>query len=184
MGGRDDSGIQSKSVKKFMRPLLAATCLTAASVGSAQASTVIESTDFSNTFAGANLLPVGTDVVTGIVGPFSDLDDFFTLVGLTPSAAFNVDFTTSNTHGFVGGEVLNSSEVSLGIGGFGVDPLDIGGAVPADGMLVVRTFFQEGGDYSVRLTSSAVPEPATSTLFGLGVALAGGLGWWRRRQKR
>lgn len=188
MGVQRDSGFQSKAVKKFMRPLLAATCLTAASVGAVQASTVIESTDFSGTFAGANPLPVGTDVVTGFVSPNPNPDDndFFKLSGLTPLAHFNVDFTTQGTRGEVGGQVLTSGEASFGIGSFDLGrPLDIGGTIPADGMLVVRTFFSEGGDYSVHVTTSAaVPGPATSTLFGLGAALAGGLGWRRRTPKR
>lgn len=162
-----------------MRRLLTATCLTAVSANAAQATLVTESTDFGNSFAERTLLPVGTDVVTGVVGPSSDPDDFFQLSGLTPLAPFNVDFLGSVTNLDVGGEVLDSSGASFGIGGFHTVPLDISGTVPADGILVLRTFYSEGGPYQV--TTTVIPEPATSTLLTLGL---GALGWRRRKHER
>ena len=183
MGEQQENRARKDPVRKFIRQLLTATCLTAASAGAAHASTVTESTDFSNTFAGADALPGGATVVIGQVAtPTTDVADYFKFSGLTPSAGFNVDFTTS-ANGFVGAAVFDSSGNSLGSGGFDLgSPGDIGGTVPGNGILVVETFFQEGGPYTVTLTN-AVPEPATTTLSGLGMLLVGGLGW-RRRQKR
>ena len=65
---------KSARLKKFARHLLAITCLTAA----AGAATITEGTDFSNTFAGANALPIGTDVVDGTTGGTlaPDVDDY------------------------------------------------------------------------------------------------------------
>ena len=178
---------KNDGIKKFMRQLLTATCLTAASVGAAHGDTFTESTDFSDTFAAATALPAGTDVVTGqVFAPQSnDLFDFFQFSGLTPSEAFNVHFT-STLGNEVGGAVFNSGQGSLGIHGFNLgQPTDIGGIIPSDGKLVVEIFAQEGGPYTAALTtSSAVPEPATAPLAGLGMLAAGGLDWWRRRQKR
>ena len=186
MGHLEGEVKNNDRVKKFVRHLLTATCLTAASVGAAHASTVTESTDFSDTFAGAFALPALTDVVIGeVFAPGSnDLDDYFQFSGLTPSVGFNVNFFTPNAGNVVGGEVLDSSANSFGSVGF--DPEnDIGGTVPSDGLLVVRTFAQEGGPYTVTLTTeSAVPEPSTAPLAGVGMLLAGGLDWWRRRQKQ
>ena len=67
---------KSARLKKIARHLLATTCLTAA--GSAGAATFKEGTDFSNTFAGANALPLGTDVVNGsLFGSLApDVDDY------------------------------------------------------------------------------------------------------------
>ena len=184
MGDRVEDRKMKDPVKKFMRRLLTATCLTAASVGAAHAGTVTESTDFSDTFAGANALPGGTNVVIGqVFSPNTDLFDYFKFTGLPPLTEFNVDFT-STTSDVVGGQVFDSSENSFGSVGFGLGyPQDIGGIIPANGTLVVGITAEEGGPYTVTLTSG-VPEPATSALSGLGLLLAGGLGWWRRRQKR
>jgi hypothetical protein len=108
---------------------------------------------------------------------FGDDDDFFELSGLTPLAPFNVNFLGEVGGLVVGGQVLDSSGTSFGIGGFQTVPLDVSGTVPADGILVVRTFFAEGGPYQV--TTTVVPEPATVTLLGASLGL---LGW--RRYKR
>jgi hypothetical protein len=186
VGDRMGSRKNSHRVKSFVRHLLAATCLTAASVGAAHASTFTESTDFSDTFAGATALPDGTDVVIGqVFAPGSgDFFDFFKFSDLTPSASFDVNFT-STTSDVVGGQVFDSAESSFGTVGFGLGyPKDINGIVPSDGILVVGITAEEGGPYTVKLTSpSAVPEPATTALTGLGMLLVGGLGW-RRRQKQ
>jgi hypothetical protein len=168
-----------------MRHLLAATCLTAASVGAAGATTITESTDFSDTFATATALPAGTDIVNGqVINPQTDLFDYFKFSGLTPLTLFNVHFFTPNAGLVVGGEVLDSSANSFGSIGF--DPEnDVAGTVPSDGILVVRIFAQEGGPYTATLTTgSAVPEPSTAPLAGAGMLVAGALDWWRRRQKR
>jgi len=156
--------------RKLIRKLLAATCLTAAA-GAAQATTFTESTDFSNTFAGANLLPVGTDVVIGSVGnPSTDTDDYFELSGLTAGTPFDVNFTAIPVfHGVIAAQVLDSSDASLGTGNFDQGmPLDLTGTIPSDGVLVVRTQWEEGGPYQVTL--HAVPEPATGALVATGVA--------------
>ncbi len=77
---KDAGGMDTKSarLKKIARHLLATTCLTAAAAGSAGAATFKEGTDFSNTFAGANALPLGTDVVNGsLFGSLApDVDDY------------------------------------------------------------------------------------------------------------
>jgi hypothetical protein len=162
---------------RFVRHLLAATCLTAAGAPAAQSTLVTETSDFGGSFATRTALSLGTDVVTGSVG-FGDDDDFFQLSGLTPSASFNVNFIT-NQGGVVGGQVLDSGGASLGLGGFDLGmPLDVAGTVPADGILVLRTFWQEGGPYQV--TTTVVPEPATVTLLGASLGL---LGWRRYRRE-
>ncbi len=77
-----------KSIGKFARALLATTCLTIASGGTAVASLITYnegSTDFSNTFGGANPLAAagipGTTVVNGVVIG-EDVFDYFELTGL------------------------------------------------------------------------------------------------------
>ena len=154
----------SRKRTRFVRKLLTATCLGAAGASAAHATPITESTDFGNSFAARTLLPPGTYAVDGHVG-FGDDDDFFQLSGLTPLAPFTVHFATAQGP-FIGGEVRTSADASLGIGGFDVNmPFDVSGSVPADGILVLRTFFQEGGPYQV----SVVPEPATTTLLAAGL---------------
>jgi len=183
----DQSGKKDR-LKKFTRQLLAATCLTAVTVGASHATTVTESTDFGDTFAAATLLPDGTDVVIGqVLAPGSnDFDDYFEFKDLTPSESFDMNFASSLSN-VVGGQVYDSGDNPLGSGvGFGLGyPQDISGTIPSDGILVVGITAEEGGPYTVTLkTGSEAPEPSTTTVSGLGLLLAGGVDWLRRRQKR
>ena len=162
--------------KRFVRKLLTATCLGAVGAGAAHATPVTESTDFGNSFAERTLLSAGTYAVNGTVG-FGDDDDFFQLSGLTPLAPFTVHFATAQGP-LIGAEVRNSADASLGSGGFDLNmPYDVSGDVPADGILVLRTFWQEGGPYQV----SVVPEPATGALLATGL---GALAALRRKAAR
>ena len=88
---------KSARLKKIARHLLATTCLTAAAAGSAGATTITEGTDFSNTFAGANALPIGTDVVNGSIwgAIVSDPDDYFRFSGLLAGSSFSLAAMTA-----------------------------------------------------------------------------------------
>ena len=88
---------KSARLKKIARHLLATTCLTAAAAGSAGATTITEGTDFSNTFAGANALPIGADVVDGSIGGaiVSDPDDDFRFSGLLAGSSFSLAAMTA-----------------------------------------------------------------------------------------
>lgn len=167
----------SAAIKKLARKLLTTTCLTAVATGAAQATTFNETTDFSNTSATANLLPVGTDRVFGSINPSGDID-FFKLTGLTPGALYSLIGTYEGSARYT---VLNSALTTLNTA---VDnPALLTGTIPGDGMLVVGVLENEQiAFYDLTLQTSAVtPEPATTA--GVGLALAGALAL-RRKQKK
>ncbi len=183
---------KSARLKKIARHLLATTCLTVAAVGVAGASTFTEGSDFSNTFAGANALPIGTDVVNGsLFGSLApDNDDYFRFSGLLAGSSFSLNASTPDS-GWLGNLlVFSSSQSQIGTTQalHNSAPANASGIVPLDGILVVDVAFSEGTGpdaYTVSLTApldqtAQTPEP--STLAGVGLGLAGALAL-RRRQK-
>lgn len=188
----DESRKNPDCVKKFMRHLLTATCLTAAGACAANADVFTESTDFGDTIGAATPLLSGTTQVIGDVftpNNNNDLFDFFEFTGLPGSTAFKMSFSSTLSN-VVGGQVYDSAHNPLGplpAGvGFGLGfPQSISGTIPSDGVLIVGITAEEGGPYTANLTTGdAVPEPSTAPLTGLGLAVAGGVDWWRRRHKR
>jgi hypothetical protein len=160
--------------KNLKLALLAGTCLGA--VAPASAATVVESTDFSNTLAGAlsSTLPVGTDVVTGAVNPTTDRNDFVAFGDLLAGTSFSISFGPGVFNYFVldsAGTTLasatNSNSVALNV------------TVPTDGVLVAQVQYEEGAAYTIGLTAQSVPEPSAAILAG-AAAMAGLL---RRRRK-
>ena len=171
-------------LKKIARHLLATTCLTAAVAGMASATTFTETSDFSNVFAGANVLPIGTDVVhaaVGFVNGVSDPADYFQLKGLFAGSAFSLQTMTSDVlAGYM--SIYSSSQSPIGSSKsfFTNQNASVSGIVPADGILVVGiTETEGGGAYTVNLLNTA-PEP--STLVGAGLGLASVVALRRRRK--
>ncbi len=153
--------------KKMARKLLTTTCLTAAATGAAHASAFTETTDFGNTFLTNTLLPVGTDRVIGSLN--NEGVDFFKITGLLGGSNYTL------TGSYVGSQYLtvyDSAEVILNAQAN--RPASVSGIVPGDGMLVIRTANEEGGQsYDLTLTATTnttTPEPAT--FGGVGLALA------------
>ena len=169
------------ALKKFARHLLTTTCLTAAAAGVASAGTINESSvpgaDFGNTFGVANVLPVGTD---GVIGGVNTSDnDFFRFSGLLGGGAYTL---TGVYTGFATYSILNSSQGVLNPGQS--NPASFSGTIPGDGILVVSVQQNEQlGTYDLTLAApqapGGVPEPATLTGVGLGLA-----GAWALRRKR
>ena len=159
--------MKTAAFKKMARKLLTTTCLTAAATGAAQATTFTETTDFGNTFLTNTLLPVGTDRVIGNL----DLEgiDFFKITGLVAGSNYTL------TGVYVGSQYLTVFDSAQGIlNAQAVRPASVSGIVPGDGMLVIRSANEEGGQsYDLTLTATtntATPEPAT--FGGVGLALA------------
>ena len=173
----------SKGLKSFTRCLLDATCLTAATT--AHATTITGTGDnFPHLFADAlaSPLPFGTTMVDGSAADGSTFD-FVDFIGLVPGGAFSVTFTNVNT-GSEDFSLLNSSDASVGSPS---SPqvvntnVTITGNTPSDGQLIAEVQQSEGNNYTIALTATTVPEPATSGLAGLGIA-AGLLAYRRRKQ--
>lgn len=175
-------------LKKIARHLLATTCLTAAVAGMASATTITETSDFSNVFAGANVLPIGTDVVhatVGFVNGVNDPADYFQLKGLFAGSAFSLQAMTSDA--LAGNmNIYSSSQSPIGSANgsanffFTNQNASVSGIVPADGILVVGITDGEGsGAYTVNLLNTA-PEP--STLVGAGLGLASVVALRRKRK--
>ena len=85
--------------KRLRLALLAGTCLTTG-VSITSATTVVESTDFSNDLAGALVAPqpFGTDNVSGNVTSISDAFDFVAFMSLAPGGSFTLAFTGAYTN--------------------------------------------------------------------------------------
>ena len=155
-------------LKRAARHLLASTCL----VAGAEAATVTEGTDFSNSGPGA-ALPTGTNRVIGTlnsVGP--DLEDFFQFTGLNPgSLTFTASQVISGDMGENAVVYLNSSNVILGFNSTTI-------TVPGDGIVRVNVtgYANNGGlSYDVSFPDtglSGVPEPGTSAAMATGLAAA------------
>jgi hypothetical protein len=178
---------QSTFAKKFAGALLATTCLTGASGAVANASTIIEGVfpapnDFPNTAPGF-LLPVGTNLVEGGLGP-SDGSDWFEFQSLQGGGSFSELATYAVPGSETGFQVAIYSTA--------MDQLNIGegsghvltGTIPSNGDLLVNINSDSGRSfgYNVSLTAPlGAPEP--STLAGAGLALATALAWRRRRTR-
>ena len=188
----------SKKSPRLMRALLATTCLSAATGGTALAGTITEGVgpapaDFPNSGPGY-LLPVGTTTVFGT--KLNQLDqDWFEFQGLTPGASFSLSafFNPSGTEIGLRVSLFDTSENSLGSSTLEQGTVNSGnegnpilGTVPSDGNIIVDIFscgcLNPSGGYEVQLTEPAgsVPEPSTMATVGLG--LAGALAWRRRRK--
>lgn len=165
------SGSSANHFRKLKLALLAGTCLSAASTASA--ATVIESTDFGNSFTTATLMPTGIDMVTGVVTNSSDDNDYISFTDLVGGSAFT--FNGNASGGYF--ELLDSTANIINSG----FSLPFNGVVPTNGILVARVNWGEGNvpiSYNVSLTADRVPEPSTALLAG-AAALAGTL---RRRR--
>ena len=170
--------------RTLTQALLATTCLTVASLGPAHASLLAESTDFTSTLPGAPL-PLGTDQVTG-ARPSTDLSDVFTFIGLVPGQPFTITYDETDPFGDLKIALFSVSPQAF-LGLQRGDDGTLQGTVPADGKIAVEVgnFEFGNGTYSVTLDAplAPIPTPAPSalTLSAVGAALAGALGWRRRR---
>jgi hypothetical protein len=205
----------SKSVEAFARGLLATTCLTVACSGSAVAGaiTVTEGqggapTDFPDSPNGY-LLPLGTTVVNGAVGPGQGVEggfdpaDFFEFQGLTPgsTATFTGVFVPLGNEAGIFYTVFNDIGTVLAVGSFETCCDENNGntnsiTVPGDGNVVFEAYSRRSGEeggggghngtaaYQVTLNAEAAttPEPAALGLTGLGLG-AVALGWRRKRSR-
>jgi hypothetical protein len=180
---------QSAFAKKFAGALLATTCLTGASGAVANASTIIEGVlpapnDFPNTAPGF-LLPVGTNLVEGSLGP-SDASDWFEFQSLQGGGSFS-ELATYAVHGQEAGfqvAIYNTDMTLLKIGTLEGSGTLLTGTIPSNGDLLVNINSEAGRSvgYNVSLTAPlGTPEP--STLAGAGLALATALAWRRRRTR-
>ena len=175
---------------RLVRALLASTCLTAAGGSTASAATIIEGAggapvDFTGASPG-DLLPVGTNIVQGTKLSQAD-DDWFEFQGLVPGSPFSLTafFVPSGAEVGLRVNLFDTSNNSLGTGSLEGGGAALVGTVPGDGRIRTQiascNCFNDTGAYEVDLTASAdVPEPAT--LGTVGLALAGGLAWRRRRR--
>jgi hypothetical protein len=187
-----------KLIGKFARTLLATTCLT---VGGAAAhagtiayteGTAPAPADFSNTFAGANLLPAGnpTTTVTGSVNG-GDTLDFFELTGLG-TGTFTVSVTDNNQFGIASITLLNSGNTNLGGPSLfeGSEGASFASqAIPVDGNLIVEINQSNNNEsatnYTVTVNTASTSAPEPSTIATLGLGLAGGaVALSRRRRKQ
>ena len=163
------------SVKNLKTALLAGTCLSSLASGAKAAGTVTESGDFSNTLSGAIASPLltGTDLVNGNMAGVSDVD-YFAFTNLLPGSPFSLVMNG------VGGnyfrfEAFNSSDLATGTPSgpnLGTTSVTFTGTIPADGILVARVGYSEGVPYTVGLTATPAPEPASAMLAGQGGAAA------------
>jgi hypothetical protein len=154
---------------------LAACAAAAALAGGAQATTIDETTDFSNGFP-PTLLPLGTDGVNGSLSVLAgDPLDFITFQGLAPGAGFELGAI------YIGGAFDNFLIAQFDAGGVFLQAAadsgaSLAGAVPAGGELhigiSVGPISSAAGSYQLTL---AVPEPAGSALLGGALLAAAGL---------
>ncbi len=173
-----------KYLKKFIRSLLSATCLTLAGSGVASATTFFESSvgDFPGTSPGTSL-PIGTTLVNGSITPATDVD-FFEFMGLAAGQSFTLTGSAPSNDFFM--SAFNSSNTQFGTAQemFNNHNAVITGTTPGDGNLIVEIVTspseQNAGAYSVSLSAVLAPEPASVALTGIGLAAAAALA--RRRK--
>jgi hypothetical protein len=173
---------RTHTLKRFARQLLATTCLTVAIGAVAEASTTNETSvvDFSNTFLGRNILPIGTTEVIGQINPSSDID-YFQIGGLLGGGAYNFTgvYTDFSSYG-----VLNSSGGILNF--LSSNPSSMAGVIPSDGILVVQVQQAEQlAGYDLTLTAPTIPTnvPEPSSLSSVGIGLIGALALRRKLKK-
>ncbi len=172
--GRNLTMEKKAALKKLARHLLTTTCLTAAATSVAHAGTINETVDFSNTFGGANALPVGTTEVLGSINPQNDTD-FFQFTGLLGGGSYSLA-------GFYEGSLkvglLDSANTFLH--SLANNPPTFTGTVPGDGILVVEVAGNEQiAAYDLQLTAqSGTPEPSSVAAVATGLA-----GAWALRRK-
>ena len=180
---------QSTFAKKFAGALLATTCLTGASGAVANASTIIEGvlpapTDFPNTAPGF-LLPVGTTLVEGGLGP-SDGSDWFEFQSLQGGGSFSELATYAVDSPEAGFQVAIYSTALdlLNIGTLEGSGQVLSGTIPGNGELLVNINSESGRSFGYDVSLTAPPgAPEPSTLAGAGLALATALAWRRRRTR-
>lgn len=173
------------ALDRFARRLMATTCLTMAAGVTAQATTLVESTDFPDSPPGA-VLPVGTDEVEGNVGGCTfanesctfDSSDWFEFQGLQAGSPFTVTLSDRGNFLRAFGAIFDSNGGFLGeTAVFESGSSSFMGIVPSGGALrvLVGGIEEGGGDYAVTLDAASVPEPGTFIPVGLG--LVGALAW-------
>jgi hypothetical protein len=160
------------------KTLLASSCLTALTIGSAQATVVNEATDFASTLGAATTLPSDTTQVNGAFDGFDA--DYFAITGLTPGALVTVDFSNTTTLGptqFLAYTSLDpDSAVTPLYDAEGSETLTVG----SEGLVAFGQTFN-CGDCATRYTINIsvenpqvqVPVAPTAALIGVGVAAMG-----------
>jgi hypothetical protein len=171
---------------KLKKTLLATSCLTAISIGAAQAAIINESSmpgqDFSNNLSTATSIPLSTTRVNGSI-PSADGDnaDYFVINGFAPGTEVFVDlegtgstreffvYTSINADSFSSATIYNGEGATVTVGALG---------------LLAFGYNTEGdsGTYSISIDAppaASVPVPTSAALLGIGAAAAAGL---RRRK--
>jgi hypothetical protein len=144
----------------------------------ANAATIFETTDFSNSAASPTVLGAFNPAVDAIIGSVKnpDLDDFILLSG-TPGAPVSLKLSLydSNPTPFINFSIYDNANFSGFIDNrvYSSPTADdtIVFTVPADGNYMVNVSNTEGaGGYNY--TIGTVPEPGAGALFGAGLAAA------------
>lgn len=176
---------RSQGFRREVKPLaIAGAGATAVLAGAAEATTLDESAfgvgDFGNTFGTKTLLPVGTDVVNGVLDQEigSDFNDFVTFQSLPPAFAFELEATSNHDSSnlfFLSQFSDGGTSLQSGTG----PSVTLTGTIPASGQLHFHMNL-EGSALSYQLAFSAVPEPSTAVLLGAGLFVAAALRGTRR----
>jgi len=129
--------------------------------------------------------PIGIDGVSFVVGAGTGNSGSWTMSWSEQPGAPNLPLTIDFALGLFGGnngsgyffdDVLLSNSTTTGSGSYDINFLNNGGQQPTLGHLLLA-----GGNVAreAGVSPSAVPEPATVALLGIGIV---GLGWSRRKQ--
>jgi hypothetical protein len=164
------------SSSNLKKTLLASTCLTALTIGSAQAVVVNEATDFANNLLGATVLPSDTTQVNGTIEASTGTDsrDYFAVTGLTPGALVSVSYTANLSDFFAYTNFDTDAGINIGSGA----TLTVGSL----GLVAFGTDINCGDvcedvpytvNISVRNSQTPVPLAPTAALIGVGAAAMG-----------